>query len=312
MADCLKNGNNAAKIWCLMSQPDLVSRRSFTLGALNLGTGLLALGAASDALPRVAGGLPVGAPDLGLPANNLRALVRMTASLEECDIPWWYDGTIFGVVPGENPRPLVKFEGMELYWMQHLPGGAYELTGNTVTFFRDLDTGAMLSEFRNPYTNATVAVSPAVQGGGPGRGFNYSAKGIRFTRLLDQLPEEPLVLDWTFARDMVWLHNWTRYPPGLPPPRWQQQTMFASQKDFLDNKLASVPVVFGSTVHMPWLKWLDMGERPGHVVWHAGGAKLNSIDELPTEYRRRVEKEYPSLLSANPATAAKRVLTPGH
>lgn len=295
-----------------MSETPIITRRSLALGALQIGTGLLALGAASDALPRVGGDLPRRVPDLTVPANNLRALVRLTASLRECDVPWWYDGTIFGVVPGENPRPLVKFEGMELYWMQHLPGGAYELTGNTVTYFRDLETGAMLSEFRNPWTKALNPVPPAVQGGGPGRGFNYSIKGIRYTRMLDQLPEDPLVLDWTFARDMVWLHNWTRYPPGLPPPRWQQQTMFASQKDFLDKKLDSVPVVFGSTVHMPWLKWLDMGDRPGHVVWHAGGAKLKSIDELPPDYRRRVEKAYPSLLSADPERAAERVLTPGH
>ena len=291
---------------------DPVSRRAFTQNALNIGAGLLALGATSEALPRVAGAVPARAPDLTLPANNLSALVRMTASLGERDVPWWYDGTIFGVVPGENPRPLLKFEGMELYWMRHLPGGAYELMGNTVSFFRDVNTGAMLSEFRNPYTKAVNPVPAAVQGGGPGRGFNYSVQGIRFTRLLDQLPEEPLVLDWTFARDMVWLHNWTRYPPGLPPPRWQQQTMFASQRDFLDDKLDSVPVVFGSTVHMPWLKWLDMGDRPGHLVWHAGGAKLNSIDELPPEYRRRVEKEYPTLLSADPARAAERVGAPGH
>ena len=291
---------------------DAVSRRAFTQNALNIGAGLLALGVTSDALPRVAGALPAKAPDLALPANNLRALVRMTASLEERDVPFWYDGTVFGVLPGENPRPLLKFEGMELYWMQHLPGGAYELQGNTVSFFRDINTGAMLSEFRNPYTKAVNPVPAAVQGGGPGRGFNYSLQGIRFTRLLDQLPEESLVLDWTFVRDMVWLHNWTRYPPGLPPPRWQQQSLFASQRDFLDDKLASVPVVFGSTVHMPWLKWLDMGDRPGHLVWHAGGAKLNSIDELPVEYRRRVEKEYPALLSADPARAAERVAMPGH
>ncbi len=69
-------------------------------------------------------------------------------------MPWWYDGTIYGVVAGENPRPLVRFEGMELYWMRHLPGGDYELIGNTVTFFRDVDTGQMLDRFRNPYTGA--------------------------------------------------------------------------------------------------------------------------------------------------------------
>lgn len=276
-----------------------VSRRAFSAGL-----GLLALGLSSEALPGVSGTLPARAPDLSLPENNLRALVRMTASLRERDVPWWYDGTIFGVVPGEHPRPLVKFQGMELYWMRHLPDGAYELIGNTLTFFHDVETGALLSEFRNPYTGATNPVLPAVQGGGAGRGFNYSVKGIRFTRLLEQLPEQPLVLDWAFARDMVWLHNWTRYPPGMPPPRWQQQTMFASQKDFLNARLDSLPVVFSSTVHMPWLKWMDMGDRPGHVVWHAGGAKLRSIDELPAEYRQRAEKDYPAMLTANPARGA--------
>jgi hypothetical protein len=311
MAECLKNAPAAQKKSEREALVAPLSRRSLILSALSTGTGLLALGAVSDALPRVAGSLPPGVPDLGLSATNLRALVRMMASLEECDVPWWYNGTIFGVVPGENPRPLVKFEGMDLYWMQHLPDGAYELTGNTVTFFLDVNRGTMLSEFRNPYTKATNLVLPAVQAGGPGRGFNYSVKGIRFTRLLDQLPEDPLVLDWSFARDMVWLHNWTRFPPGLPPPRWQQQTMFASQKDFADSRLASTPVVFGSTVHMPWLKWLDMGDRPGHVVWHAGGAKLKSIDELPGEYRRRADKEFPALLSADPAKAAGRVVSPG-
>jgi Protein of unknown function (DUF1838) len=276
-----------------------VTRRAFTGGL-----GLLAFGGSSTALPDVSGKSPAPAPDLGLPENNLRALVRMTASLKERDVPWWYDGTIFGVVPGEHPRPLVKFQGMELYWMRHLPDGAYELIGNTLTFFHDVETGALLSEFRNPYTGATNPVLPAMQGGGAGRGFNYSVKGIRFTRMLDQLPEEELVLDWTFVRDMVWLHNWTRYPPGMPPPRWQQQTMFASQKDFLNARLDSVPVVFSSTVHMPWLKWMDMGDRPGHVVWHAGGAKLGSINELPDGYRQRAEKDYPAMLTANPARGA--------
>ncbi|MEZ5565302.1 MAG: hypothetical protein R3F24_07160 [Gammaproteobacteria bacterium] len=88
-----------------------LSRRDFTAGSLQFGAGLLALTASSDALPRVAGDVPAGAPDLSSPAENLRALVRFTASLKERDVPWWYDGTILGVVPGENPRPLLKFEG---------------------------------------------------------------------------------------------------------------------------------------------------------------------------------------------------------
>lgn len=280
----------------------MLSRR-----AVLMGTGVLALGYAGAALPRVAGRPPRKMPDLADPAENLRALVRMTASLDEADVPWWYDGTIYGVVPGENPRALFRFEGMELYWMRHLPRGEYELTGNTVTFFRDLDSGAWLETYANPYTGATNIVKPATQGGGPGRGFNYSVKGIRFTPVLEQLPEEPLVLDWTFARDMVWLHNETRYPPGMSAPRAQRQTMFARDEEFLSRRLRNVPAVFSSTVHMPWLKWMDMGDRPGHVVWHASGAKLADIGQLPPEYRARAEKLFPALLTADPARASERM-----
>jgi len=297
-----------APVGCRRRKPPMsapVSRR-----ALVRGIGLIGLVAATDALPRVGGQPPRRTPDLTVPENNLRALVRMTASLRERDVPWWYDGTIYGVAPGENPRPLVRFEGMELYWMRHLDGGAYELIGNTVTFFRDLDGGDMIERFRNPYTGAENAVPAAVQGGGPGRGFNYSVRGVRASRFLDQLPEKPLVLDWSFARDMVWLHNTTAYPPGLPPPRLQRQTMFAPLKDFRNERRDSLPAVFSSTVFMPWLKWMDMGERPGHLVWHASGAKLEDIGQLPAEYRRRAESEYPELLSADPSRA--RDVPPGH
>ncbi|GMW06610.1 MAG: hypothetical protein AMXMBFR8_14070 [Nevskiales bacterium] len=273
-----------------------MSRRGFVGGV-----GLVGLVAPTAALPGVAGTLPRRAPDLTAPDVNLRALVRMTASLRERDVPWWYDGTIYGVVAGEQPRALVRFEGMELYWMRHLSGGDYEMVGNTVTFFRDLETGRMLEHFRNPYTGRENTVNAATQGGGAGRGFTYSVNGVRPTAFMDRMPEKPLVLDWSFVRDMVWLHNHTAYPPSMAPPRMQRQTLFAPLNAFLDEDSDSIPAVFSSTVLMPWLKWMEMGDAPGHVVWHAAGAKLDSIDGLPDEFRRRAEREHPHLMTANPA-----------
>jgi len=272
-----------------------ISRRSFIYGS-----GVLGLGMATDALPRVAGTPPRKTPDLSVPENNLEAVIRVTGSLREEDVPWWYDGTIYGMVGEEGPRPLVRFEGMELYWMRHLDDGEFELIGNTVTFFRDIETGKMIDRFENPYTGEINEVKPAVQGGGPGRGFNYSVRGIRPTPFMDLMPEWPLILDWSFARDTVWLHNQTAYPPGLPPPRAQRQSMFVPLDKFNNRRIKNLPTTFASTVFMPWLKWMDMGDRPGHVIWHASGAKLESIDQLPDEYRRRAESEYPQYLSADP------------
>jgi hypothetical protein len=275
------------------------TRRDWLIGA-----GLLGLGISSDALPRVGGMPDPKGPDLRTPEGNLRAVVRMVASLKEEDVPWWFDGTIYATVGDEQPRPILKFEGLEIYWMRHLPEGAYELIGNTVTFFRDFETGQMLDRFSNPFTGQSNTVTPATQGGRAGGGFNYSVNGIRFTKAMAQVPDRPLALDWTFARDMVWLHNDTVYPPGMPPPRAQRRSMFVTQAAFRDARVQALPALFTATVINPWPKWMDMGDRPGHVIWHASGVKLSSVAELPEEYRRRAEQEFPKLLTAKPEPAA--------
>ncbi|SVD58091.1 uncharacterized protein METZ01_LOCUS410945, partial [marine metagenome] len=120
---------------------------------------LLVAAAGMAALPTVVGcsgwsGL-AGAnkiPDLTSRKENLEGMLRMTASLAEEDVPWWFDGTIFGILGENEPKPLVRFEGWEIYWVRPLGDGAYELTGHTVTFFCDVETGKMLDTFDNPYT----------------------------------------------------------------------------------------------------------------------------------------------------------------
>ena len=266
-----------------------VSRRAVLMGA----GGLLVAGA-QGALPvaGVAGRAP-GTVDLNNPAANLAGFIRMMASLVDEDVPWWYNGTVYAVV-GEtrNPEPLFTFEGMELYRVASLPDGTHELTGNTVTFFRSLD-GSWLSEYPNPFTGKTNVVGAAVQGGGPGRGFNLSVHGVRPSKLRDQIPDAPLRKWWSVAAGKVWMNNDTVYPPGLPAPRAQSQSMFATVDEFNDADLPRIPAVFSSTVTMPWLAWMDMGDLPGHLLWHAAGAKLPGLDALPDEYRKRAETEYP-------------------
>ena len=57
-----------------------LSRRGFLAGAATLL-------AAGEALPRIGGDLPEGAPDLAVPRENLDAVLRVTGSLVEEDVP---------------------------------------------------------------------------------------------------------------------------------------------------------------------------------------------------------------------------------
>jgi len=250
-----------------------------------------------------------GMPDLSQPRANLEGMLRMSASLEEEDVPWWFDGTIFGIVGEAAPLPLVRFEGWEVYWVRPVENDAYELTGHTVTFFYDVETGAMLDTFENPYTGATNEVQASVQGGGAGFGFNYSVDGVRPTRFLDKMPEKPLLLQWSSVRDVIWMHAETAYPPGLPQPRKQRQTMFASLDDFRNPAVANLPATFSATVFENWPRWMDMGDKPGHVIWHASGAKIASLDDLPDEFRARLERDHADRMTAAPFSEAEKKST---
>ena len=239
-------------------------------------------------------------PDLTLPEENLSAMLRMQASLVEEDVPWWLDGTIFAVVGEQEPKPLVRFQGWEVYWVRPLEDGSHELTGHTTSFYYDHVTGERLDTFENPYTGKTNTVTASVQGGGAGYGFNYSVKGVRPTRFLDKMPDKPLRLQWSSVRDVIWMHAETQYPPGMSQPRKQRQTMFARLEDFVDPDVKNIPATFTSTVFQPWPKWMDMAGEPGHVIWHASGAKIGSLDDLPAEFRARLEAEHPERMSAYP------------
>jgi hypothetical protein len=276
-----------------------LTRRGALARSLVLGFGAAGAGWASPAPAGDGAALP------STPQEHLRNIVRMQGSLREEDVPWWFTGVIFAVTgESQTPRPLVRFEGMEIYWFRHLPDG-YLLGGNTVTFFRDFETNEYLREFRNPWTQRTDVVKPAVQGGN--LGFKYSTDGIWPVRLdgsaIGEPARAPLRVQWHAVGEHVWLQHQTVYPPGMPPMHGQRQTMFTSRREFGNRRVERLPATFSSTVFMGWLKWMDMKDVPGHVVWHASGAKLRGIGDLPAEYRERAAREYPERMTARPGKA---------
>jgi hypothetical protein len=280
--------------------PRSINRRSWLAGSLILGAGVGA--ESSSAISSAAVAVAGSEPDTWRSDEQLRNLVRMQGSLLEEDVRWWFTGVIFGVRgEGETPRPLVRFEGTEVYWFSHR-GDDFQLGGHTVTFFRDFETGEFLYEFINPYTGKREAVKPAVQGGN--LGFAYTRQGIWPVRLdgtpLGEPVKKPLRVQWHEMGPHIWLQHQTVYPPGMPAMHGQRQTIFAQRDALRDPRQNSVPASFSSVVFMNWLKWMDMKDQPGHVIWHASGVKLQSMDQLPRAYRDRAEKEYPDRLSARP------------
>lgn len=270
-----------------------ITRRSALAGAGAMGIGMFSgIAGAASGLPRATAlTLPL------TPQENLENLVRMTASLDPVDTPWFFNGSIYAVVGDSAPVELMRVQGMEMYHMQRRGPDSFMMHGLTVTFMTDVKSGQWLREYKNPYTGKLVDVPAHSARTPPEGGHLYETTGVRPSSSVDEIPDAALDLWWTDAGDFVWLHNETVYPPGVTQPRKQRQSNFVSREQFADKSLRSLSSAFTVSFWAPWSSWLGMEDMPGHVVWHASGAKLASVDDLPPTYRARVEKEYPDMLT---------------
>ena len=134
------------------------SRRAFCRGLTLAGLGSvlpLGAGAGAEAVTRYL--------DLDDPEDALTAMIKMRGSLLAEDVPHWYTGTIYAVLPGAAPVRMVDFEGSEIDYYERQPDGSFHAYGATVSFFRDFRTGKLLDTFQNPVTgNSFNSVSSVI------------------------------------------------------------------------------------------------------------------------------------------------------
>lgn len=234
----------------------------------------------------------------GKASAQWRNLVRMQMSTRSEDVPWWYTGRIYAQVGDEAPLHLLNLEGTEIYWVRELADGSFAISGRTLTFFRDKDSGAMIREFTNPFTGKVNVVEANRLGGKDGS--LYSVAGWRFTsEYMGEAEPRPWQVEWHRSGDLAWFTS-SRFSRKLPQPWLESMTVFCPLGPLVDPAVPNLPTHFTSTYLSPWPRWLEMGERPGHLVWHSSGKKLRSIDDIPDEYRQRVEDEHGGVLTARP------------
>ncbi len=237
--------------------------------------------------------------DLDNPHDNLTAMVKMRASLEPVDCPHWYFGTIYAVLPGKAPIPMVDYEGSEIDYYQKQPDGSYRAYSATVSFFRDTRTRKRLDTFENPVTGKTNVVRPnsiSVKAH-----YIYSVDGAKRsddTRPFSELPPLQAQTKWTESGPHIWLTMNRPYPAGLP--MGEDQTGRGLLRELHDASTPKVYTTANPTYIAPWLSWMDMQGHPGHTVWAGPARKLDSVTEYPRELLDFMEQHYPQKLTAKP------------
>ena len=237
--------------------------------------------------------------NLAEPADALTAMVKMRGSLIAEDVPHWYSGTIYAVLPGAAPVRMVDFEGSEIDYYERQPDGSYHAYGATVSFFRDTYSGKLIDVFENPITGKTNKVRPnsvSVKAH-----YIYAANGFKRSDDPRPLPADGRITDrlkWERSGPHIWLTMRRAYPAGLP--MGEHQLIRGSIAELQNRAVPKVYTTATPTFIAPWLSWMDMQDHPGHTVWAGPARKLDRVEDYPRELLDLMEKHYPEKLTAKP------------
>lgn len=269
-----------------------------------------ALGTALLAGPGSGGARAAGAPAAGSAGVDPVKLYRKLHFRSDDGLAfWWLQGPKIGQV-GATLTPLFTNSVGTIQRVRQLPDGGFEVTQLEMVFALDLETGAPLSEWRNPYTGERLPIRfrplgpttiryrpdnsrvlPTEIGGAP-----IESRATTYPPLI--VGDDVFVRDESIARVMS---------PGRTTPF--EVNDIATYHGSLAN-LADPAVTMGeATVFFAevtgWQRWMNMGDRPGSLTSRLVGRKVRRYEDLPESWRDRLAQLAPDI-AADPVAALDR------
>jgi hypothetical protein len=218
--------------------------------------------------------------------------MKLHATSAEGMVPWYYTGRIYAIRERQAPLHLFNLEGTEIYWVRRVGPAEWRSTSSTLTFYRDASSGEYLDSYVNPLNDRKLALYPNVLRSRPGTFATFSARGQEGNGAV-----APWMVETHRNGGVLWLTT-HRASPTMPQPWMETQTIFGAERELDDPKQPNPPTTFTSSYSAPYLKWMEMGDLPGHLLWHSSGRKLAGLDELPAAYRKRADALQPQHFTA--------------
>jgi len=246
--------------------------------------------------------------DLNNPQDHLRALVRLRGRVGQgCWL--WFGGTIYGRQPDEAIAPLFGFHSVLWMVYQAEDESSYVFRQRESCHFTDLATGDVGERFTNPYTDRS---NPMIGYVSPIHAFKFKGDGTAPPgKGMTPLRESRLCPAIEFGGDDIWTTEWRRneymtgarneeFPEASTGTRSRKSVDVATYRgrtaDVLDPNVEFVPAQLIFVADVPWMQWMFMGDRPGHMLWSGAGVKVAEVGGLPDPLRRRIDGVHPGFL----------------
>jgi len=233
----------------------------------------------------------------------MQSWMKCAAALDSRLVIWWMDGVRYGVVE-QRSQPMY---GMKVgIFQRYFPvsDGLWKIAMFELTYYTDLNTGELLENWDNFYTGETNTVRHVRLGPEIRIQNNEGQAADPDDRVMQQMLQDyrttlgpPTVLGNEF-----WLPTSVEARLVFPGSKGTElvlnhyTTINGNVSDAMDPALVSAPCSIAFQNILRWEPWMQMGKHPGHMMSRAAGRKLESLEDLPADYRRMAETVHPKLI----------------
>jgi hypothetical protein len=239
----------------------------------------------------------------GLAPDRSRDIVQIARKID-CSIAdgkpalHWWRGKVFSRIPGERDRHLFNVQGFR--WricigvQNSRRGTGYRSIAREMQLFFAPQTGQLLQSWKNPWSGEEVEVmqiakDPVLEGPVFADSLRPVSSGLfeidghvlLCGMAIRSFSINPLAGNFQMNIGGR-LHTLDAWSSGT-----QGKSLFDTNNPEVKNQVVSWLNV------SKWLPWMKMGDRPGIIVIHAAGMRLNRFEDLPEEIKEEVRRNWP-------------------
>ena len=271
----------------------------------------------------IGGGLvaaPVAAaPTLSVPIkSNVQAVelfARLVGDLSGRVSLSYATGTVWGFRPqaddlalADFARQIYGYKSLVARKVRRLPNGDIAIKQQGWTFYADPVTDVITDTLRNPYTGTDVKpYSP------PSAPFEMAYRSDGTIYLPGKDGVNPLgngqsaAFDTPFdmrvqsigAHSFVNTSQFIRFKTGNIDWFKLEATLIGyacRTADLSDPRLTHIPSTWTMNLVAEWQTWMNMHGSPGHILFKGDGAGVESIADVPADYRTALAAKFPGQL----------------
>jgi hypothetical protein len=251
-------------------------------------------------------------------------MIKLQADLSGAETFGGFAGDVWAWVPNEGNFHVFNTYGIGASHVEYRPAErAWRFYHREALLYLDPQTNEILDSWYNPFTERRVEVLHIINehvnryyevGGKDDTNLRNRKGGINFPRPYE-VHGDNLLFRVSFYRLEDNVMPRKDYPLHSQSDKYQTTElwgMIGRLSEIMDPDVTSASCVTSWSRIAGWLPFMEMGDRPGQMIYHSHAYKMNDGPaELPDNIRAFFEKDYPEYFESPQewSTDAERVST---